>query len=55
MDGASETADQIKTGYLEYTQRQNVEPGEARRELEAVAENEQVPSDAKALEGESGG
>lgn len=43
-----ETAEQSKQGYLEYLQ--SVVPSEAQQELQAVADEEHVPPEAKALE-----
>ena len=44
-----ETADEIKRGYIEYL-KTKVEPSAAQRDLEAVAQVENLPPDAKALE-----
>ena len=44
-----ETADEIKRGYIEYV-KTKVEPSAAQRDLEAVAEAENLSIDAKALE-----
>ncbi len=43
-----ETAEKLKQGYLEYLQ--SVSPSEAQQELQAAAEEQPVPPEAKALE-----
>ena len=54
-DWTIESAEEFRNGYLEYIRQKKVEPVAARQELEAVAEEEPVPPDAKALEGTAAG
>jgi hypothetical protein len=45
----AETAEEAKRGYMEFL-KSKVEPAAAQQELEAVAQQEDVPADAKTLE-----